>query len=44
MAPCLCRRPHQGSATKKTRAAMGDMVVANLAVHFAGRPLLTPVA
>ncbi len=38
------RAPHQGSATKKTRAAMGDMVVANLAVHFAGRPLLTPVA
>jgi lactate dehydrogenase-like 2-hydroxyacid dehydrogenase len=36
--------PHQGSATSKTRAAMGDLVVANLAVHFAGRPLLTPVA
>ena len=36
--------PHQGSATKKTRAAMGDLVVANLAAHFAGRPLLTPVA
>ncbi|MHA1527966.1 MAG: NAD(P)-dependent oxidoreductase, partial [Alphaproteobacteria bacterium] len=36
--------PHQGSATVKTRMAMGDLVVANLAEHFAGRPLLTPVA
>jgi len=36
--------PHQGSATVKTRQAMGDLVVANLAEHFAGRPLLTPVA
>ena len=36
--------PHQGSATKKTRTAMGDLVVANLAAHFADRPLLTPVA
>ena len=36
--------PHQGSATRKTRAAMGDLVVRNLAAHFAGDPLLTPVA
>ncbi len=36
--------PHQGSATHKTRAAMGDLVVRNLAAHFAGDPLLTPVA
>lgn len=35
--------PHQGSATHKTRAAMGDLVVRNLAAHFAGDPLLTPV-
>jgi lactate dehydrogenase-like 2-hydroxyacid dehydrogenase len=35
--------PHQGSATRKTRTAMGDLVVQNLAAHFAGRPLLTPV-
>ncbi len=35
--------PHQGSATRKTRAAMGDLVVNNLAAHFAGRPLLTRV-
>ncbi len=37
-------QPHQGSATHKTRAAMGDLVVKNLAAHFAGLPLLTPVA
>ena len=36
--------PHQGSATHKTRAAMGDLVVKNLAAHFAGDPLITPVA
>ncbi len=36
--------PHQGSATHKTRGAMGDLVVSNLAAHFAGDPLLTPVA
>jgi lactate dehydrogenase-like 2-hydroxyacid dehydrogenase len=35
--------PHQGSATRKTRKAMGDMVVDNLAAHFAGRPLLSRV-
>lgn len=35
--------PHQGSATTKTRAAMGDLVIANLRAHFAGDPLLTPV-
>lgn len=36
--------PHQGSATEKTRAAMGDLMLGNLAAHFAGDPLLTPVA
>ncbi|MEO1724279.1 MAG: 2-hydroxyacid dehydrogenase [Pseudomonadota bacterium] len=36
--------PHQGSATTKTRTAMGDLVIRNLAAHFAGDPLLTPVA
>lgn len=35
--------PHQGSATHKTRAAMGDLVVRNLAAHFAGDPLPTAV-
>lgn len=36
--------PHVGSATHKTRAAMGDLVVKNLRAHLAGEPLLTPVA
>ena len=35
--------PHQGSATHKTRWAMGDLVVRNLIAHFQGEPLLTPV-
>jgi lactate dehydrogenase-like 2-hydroxyacid dehydrogenase len=35
--------PHQGSATHKTRTAMGDLVIKNLAAHFAGDPLPTPV-
>lgn len=35
--------PHQGSATKKTRQAMGQLVVDNLKAHFAGMPVLTPV-
>jgi lactate dehydrogenase-like 2-hydroxyacid dehydrogenase len=42
--PNVVLSPHQGSATEKTRAAMGDLVVQNLAAHFAGDPLLTPVA
>ncbi len=41
--PNVVLSPHQGSATGKTRAAMGRLVVANLAAHFAGDPLLTPV-
>ncbi len=36
-------QPHQGSATVETRKAMGDLVIGNLAAHFAGKPLLTPV-
>jgi lactate dehydrogenase-like 2-hydroxyacid dehydrogenase len=36
-------QPHQASATHGTRAAMGQLVLDNLAAHFAGRPLLTPV-
>ena len=36
--------PHTGSATHQTRRAMGDLVIANLLAHFAGQPLLTPVA
>lgn len=35
--------PHQGSATLQTRTKMGDLVVKNLAAHFAGEPLLSAV-
>ncbi len=35
--------PHIGSATGQTRKAMADLAVANLAAHFAGQPLLSPV-
>jgi D-3-phosphoglycerate dehydrogenase len=37
----LC--PHHGSATVETRRAMGQLLRDNLAAHFAGQPLLTPV-
>ncbi|WP_025841315.1 2-hydroxyacid dehydrogenase [Asaia platycodi] len=36
-------QPHRASATLETRQAMGKLVLDNLAAHFAGRPLLTPV-
>ncbi|MCT8972945.1 2-hydroxyacid dehydrogenase [Microbaculum marinisediminis] len=36
--------PHQGSATRETRDAMGALVVTNLDAHFSGKSLLTPVA
>ena len=35
--------PHQGSATHETRKAMADLVVANLASHFAGKGPLTAI-
>jgi len=35
--------PHVGSATHATRLAMGRLMLDNLAAHFAGKPLLTPV-
>lgn len=35
--------PHHGSGTVETRQAMGRLVRDNLAAHFGGRPLLTPV-
>jgi len=37
-------QPHVGSATHDTRKAMGDLTVDNLRAHFAGKPVLTPVA
>ena len=36
-------QPHQGSATVETRRAMGDLMLANLAAHFAGRTLPSPL-
>lgn len=36
-------QPHAASATVETRDAMAQLVVDNLAAHFAGRPLLTVV-
>ena len=36
-------QPHQGSATVETRRAMGDRVVENLELYFAGKPVLSPV-
>jgi lactate dehydrogenase-like 2-hydroxyacid dehydrogenase len=36
-------QPHQGSATHPTRAAMGGLVLDNVAAWAAGRPLPTPV-
>jgi len=35
--------PHQGSATRQTRNAMGQLLVANLEAFFADKPLLTKV-
>lgn len=35
--------PHHASGSQETRSAMSQLVVDNLAAHFAGRPLLTPL-
>jgi lactate dehydrogenase-like 2-hydroxyacid dehydrogenase len=37
-------QPHQASATRETRAAMGQLVLDNVAALVAGRPLVTPVS
>ncbi|WP_425098696.1 2-hydroxyacid dehydrogenase [Tropicibacter sp. S64] len=42
-APNLTLYPHHASGTIETRDAMAQLMVDNLAAHFAGRPLLTPV-
>ncbi|WP_418024544.1 2-hydroxyacid dehydrogenase [Paracoccus sp. TD-10] len=41
--PNVLLQPHQASGTVETRKAMGELVRNNLAAHFAGQPLLTPV-
>ena len=37
-------QPHNSSGTRETRMAMAELVRDNLLAHFAGKPLLTPVA
>jgi hydroxypyruvate reductase len=41
--PHVVLTPHVGSATGDTRQAMADLAFNNLAAHFAGMPVLTPV-
>lgn len=41
--PNVLLTPHVGSATTSTRQAMADLAVANLAAHFGGKPLPTPI-
>jgi lactate dehydrogenase-like 2-hydroxyacid dehydrogenase len=41
--PNVTLYPHHASGTQETRDAMCQLVVDNLAAHFAGKPLLTPV-
>lgn len=41
--PNVTLYPHHASGTVDTRDAMAQLVVDNLAAHFEGRPLLTPV-
>ena len=41
--PNVVLQPHQASGTIETRQAMGQLVRDNLAAHFAGEPLPTPV-
>jgi len=36
-------QPHHASGTVETRKAMGQLLRDNLAAHFSGKPLLTPV-
>jgi lactate dehydrogenase-like 2-hydroxyacid dehydrogenase len=41
--PHVVLAPHVGSATHETRQAMADLAFDNLARHFAGQPVRTPV-
>jgi len=41
--PHVVLQPHRASATIETRIAMGELVLANLAAHFAGSELPTAV-
>jgi hydroxypyruvate reductase len=42
--PNVVLTPHMGSGTRETREAMARLTFDNLRAHFAGQPLLTPVA
>jgi lactate dehydrogenase-like 2-hydroxyacid dehydrogenase len=42
--PNVLVQPHHASGTFETRQAMGKLMRDNLTAHFAGQPLLTPVA
>ena len=41
--PHVVLYPHHASGTVETRDKLSQLVLDNLAAHFAGRPLLTPV-
>ena len=41
--PNVVLYPHHSSGSIETRTAMSQLVVDNLAAHFAGKPLLTPL-
>ena len=41
--PNVTLYPHHASGTHEARAAMAQLMVDNLAAHFAGKPLLSPV-
>ena len=41
--PNVVLTPHTGGATHEAVAHMAQMLLANLAAHFAGRPLISPV-
>lgn len=41
--PNVVLTPHMASGTRQTREAMANLVLANLAAHFEGQPLLTRV-
>jgi lactate dehydrogenase-like 2-hydroxyacid dehydrogenase len=41
--PNVLVQPHHGSATIETRTEIGQLMFDNMAAHFAGRPLVTPL-
>ncbi|WP_150292146.1 2-hydroxyacid dehydrogenase [Sphingobium estronivorans] len=42
--PHIVLTPHSGGATQEAVAKMAQMLLANLAAHFAGKPLVSPVS